>query len=291
MSRFAEWKTYLRKMKESDQWLAVAGIILLAGTSLFILRGSAEAPTSSSSISSFLLFHLAISLLWIGASALVKNSTTGFEEEHALPDNKPQSAVTEEFYPKDSEQLFERSDSLDSARNNLRTGTGLFLGIGAAISIWLVNTPLSPPIAYLFLLGASLILTFSAVLSILYSFADVTKWYADLSINESLVGFASSDEDYLEQVQSVLLSKAGVLSRMRKSVGVGLLLFIMGAALAMFLPIYQVIPTASDIFWTPERLGTTSFLSALLLCFFLIMFSSMIVGRRYLGILGTEDFD
>ena len=231
--------------------------------------------------------------MWLGFSAAVKSSTTRFEEKIGVSEDEAQSTqiIELEFYPKDKIQLFERSDSLDNARNNLRTGTGLFLGIGAAISLWLIRTPLDIPVTYFCLLGGSLFLTLSAVIAILYSFADVTKWYADLSINESLVGLAASEDEYIDQIQEVLLFKDDVLSRMRKSIGFGLLLFIVFIALAVFLPVYLVIPTASDVIWTTNQLQSTSMISTICLSTFLFLLSSMIVGRQYLGILGTSDFD
>ena len=293
LSQFAKWREKIRNRKKSDEWYFAGLLLLIAALLLFATRGDSEIPTENSTILSFLMFHMSISLLWLGMSAFVKSSTTGFDEQHASSDNKPSGTkiIKKEFYPKDNTQLFARSDSLDATRSNLRTGTGLFLGIGAAISLWLLNTSITPQITYTFLLGASLLLTFCAVLSILFSFADVSKWDSDLSINENLVGFASSENDYFEQVQDILLSKENVLSRMRKSIGVGLLLFIVGVALAVIVPVYQVIPITSDIYWTSDRLGTIAFASASCLCVFLIMLSSMIVGKRYLGILGFSDFE
>jgi len=293
LSRITKWIEKIRNRKKSDEWYFAGMILLISAFMMFAIRGDSDPPTESSSILSFLMFHLSISLLWSGISAFVKSSTTGFDEQHASSDTKPTGTriIKKEFYPKDNTQLFARSDSLDTARSNLRTGTGLFLGIGAAISLWLLNTSITPQITFTFLLGASLILTLCAVLSILFSFADVSKWYSNFSINENLVGFASSDNDYIEQVQDILLSKEDVLSRMRKSIGVGLLLFIVGVALALLVPVYQVIPTTPDIFWTSDRLGSIAFASAVCLCIFLIMLSSMIVGKRYLGILGSSDFE
>ncbi|MFQ5833302.1 MAG: hypothetical protein ACE5H4_11400, partial [Candidatus Thorarchaeota archaeon] len=222
---FGRLKRRYREMSMSSRWYA-ASVLLLIIPAILVFAFQVQAPTSSDvTFSEFMSFHVMATLLWISAMFLIRGHTDSLEEASREMSKIPQTspATTSTRYKLQVEWLHARSDNLDSVRSNLWNGTYLFFAVGSAFVVALFSIDIQPPITKLMLLIASSVLALGALVSVIFSFTDISGRYPGIVLSDGLLPTESTEQEYQTQLESTIGAKEETLSKMRQTLGLGFL--------------------------------------------------------------------
>lgn len=191
----------------------------------------------------------------------------------------------------DPNQLHARSDNLDKVRSNLRTGTGILMGVGSALLVWLIGIYDNASISHFLAILGSACLAFMAMVAILFSFRNPTERSPHISLREGLVPVGLTKTEYRKQLEMIVYEKEETLLTMRSSIGLGLLLLMALLILAALVPTYIAIPFGDEVGLDGAIAMSLIVASGSSLLGTLVRFGYLVIGRHFLGIVGASSHD
>ncbi|MFQ5832304.1 MAG: hypothetical protein ACE5H4_06365 [Candidatus Thorarchaeota archaeon] len=278
----------MERFKVISRWdyaLLVFGILYLVSG---FLRGDYSPLGELSPMWDFILEHINLIALWAIGSFAVKRYTTKADRllDESILQRKQSTQAKGTPFELPTEQLLERSDHLDDVRNNLRTGISVLLAIGIGVIIWLLgNTVLLSTQVGQGLLVAAGALIGSATFAVLVSYTDYTLHQGDNGMGEGLLPESLTEEQYGNEIKSIVHTKQEILRRMRRSIGLGLLGFLVAAIGGFFMPSITTTPPAPEAPVTMSSLTTLQTVTAISMFSFLVLLGAAIVGRHVLGVM------
>ena len=270
-------KNSINDMSQSERWTVIAVVFLCFFALFALLRTNLFILFPLTPLLDYIFLQLAQTMMWAGAYAILKSYKLGYNE--ALRAAKF-TIIEGEKYTLSPEELLRRSDQLDKVQSYLRTGISLLLGIGTALLLWTLNVELIPEYYNLLLMSASGVLTFFAVVAILFSFAQPSSIHGTNGLGEGLLPISHGKEQYCQELKEVIISKEYILKRMRTAIGMGLSLFILLLGLSVGFQTFY------DISYQPAFPVDLVFLIPLgVMTAFFYSISFFVIGRPIFGII------
>lgn len=171
----------------------------------------------------------------IGFLALLIYFATAFVEMKTVP------AVKEGIHELDADFLTRRADNLDREVHYHRSGVSILAGVFTGVIVLLLNNETLSEVQSSIIVLCS-ILVFFSIISIFLSFSNTGVYVEGSRLKEHLLPEHVTETIYRKQLRGVVELKHDKITKMRTSVTVGLLLFIIYGAIIAANPILEATP-------------------------------------------------